>query len=472
MDPSTPKPTSTSIGSTAPGPPQLERRFGLLQASALNMSNMVGIGPFLTIPILMSSLGGPQSLLGWLVALIITAADALIWSELGAALPGSGGSYRFLREGFGRETWGRLMAFLFIWQFIVSGPLEIASGYIGFARYASYLWPGISPLQVMLFAAALGVANVALLYRRIHSIARLTVFLWIGTLLTTGVVVLTGMAHFNPARAFSMPPNPFQFSMGFLFGLAAASRIGVYDYLGYYDICYIGDEVKEPGRVIPRSVILSLFTVAALYVLINLSITGVIPWQEFVPAGDKPEISNYVVSVFMERIYGAGFARFFTLMILWTTVGSVFALLLGYSRVPFAAARDGLFFKPFGQLHEKGFPSLSLLVIGGVAVACSFVDLTLVIDALLTTRIWIQFIGQAVALILLRRRAPEMDRPYRMWLYPIPCVVAILGWIFIFATAGEKPILLGLGSLVLGVCSYLAWASRSRTWPFLRAQAG
>ena len=124
---------------TAPG---LERGIGLLHATALNMSNMVGIGPFITIPALLTALGGPQAMLGWVVALIVALADGLVWSELGAALPGSGGSYLFLREGFGRERWGRLMAFLFIWQFLLSGPLEIASGFIGFGMYLNFLWTG------------------------------------------------------------------------------------------------------------------------------------------------------------------------------------------------------------------------------------------------------------------------------------------------------------------------------------------
>src|SRR5579862_6164981 len=115
--------------------PHLLRRFGLLQATALNMTNMIGIGPFITIPLLMSALGGPQSMLGWLVGLAIAIPDGLIWSELGAAMPGSGGTYLYLREAFGSRSFGRLMAFLFIWQFILSGPLEIASGYIGFVSY-------------------------------------------------------------------------------------------------------------------------------------------------------------------------------------------------------------------------------------------------------------------------------------------------------------------------------------------------
>src|SRR6476659_7581444 len=175
----------------------LLRRFGLLQATALNMSNMIGVGPFITIPLLMSALGGPQAMLGWIIAVLIAIPDGMIWSELGASMPGSGGTYVYLREAYGRETFGRLMAFLFIWQFILSGPLEIASGYIGFARYTGYVWPGITPLQTAMIAGGVGVINIALLYRKITSIGKITVSLWIGTLLATGAVIITGAMHFD-----------------------------------------------------------------------------------------------------------------------------------------------------------------------------------------------------------------------------------------------------------------------------------
>lgn len=454
-------------------PLRLQRRFGLLQATALNMSNMIGIGPFITIPLLMSALGGggPQAMLGWLIAVLIAIPDGMVWSELGAAMPGSGGTYRYLREGFGPETYGRLMAFLFIWQFIISGPLEIASGYIGFSQYVGYLWPGMTTLQMKGIAVGLGILTIALLYRRIGFIAQLTVSLWIGTLLGAAVVIVTGARHFDPQLAFDFPPDAFHFSWGFLWGLGAAARIGVYDYLGYYDICYIGDEVKNPGQVIPRSIIISVVVVALLYFAINLSIIGVIPWREFVPAETHPN-SNFIVSIFMERIYGPKVAAIFTAMVLWAAFGSVFALLLGYSRIPYAAALDGCFFKIFGRLHpQKHFPYVSLLVMGGLSILCSFLSLGMVIDALLTTRILIQFIGQILAVALLRKRAPLAERPYRIWLYPVPSLVALVGWIFIFATSDWKLILLGLGTLALGAVFFLAWSWRTQRWPFGEARA-
>jgi len=444
----------------------LLRRFGLIHAIALNMTNMIGVGPFITIPLLMSALGGPQAMLGWVVAVVIAIPDGMVWSELGATLPGSGGSYVYLREAYGRETFGRLMAFLFIWQFILSGPLEIASGYIGFARYTGYIWRGISSGETLLVAVAVGVVNILLLYRRINSIAKITISLWIGTLLTTLAVIITGLMHFNFARAFDFPPGAFNFSFGFLFGLGAASRIGVYDYLGYYDICYIGDEVKNPGRTIPRSIIISVICVAIIYFAINLSLIGVVPWREFVPAEAHPE-SNFIVSIFMEKIYGPKVATVFTAMVLWTAFGSVFALLLGYSRIPYAAAQDGYFFQVFARLHPaKNFPYISLVVLGIISIVCSFFSLGIVIDALITTRILIQFMGQIFAVTLLRKQSPKTARPYRMWLYPLPSIVALVGWIFIFATTEWPVILLGLGTLALGAVCFFVWSWYTQRWPF------
>ncbi len=449
--------------------PQLERRFGLLQATALNMSNMIGIGPFITIPLLMTALGGPQALLGWAVALVIVIADGMVWAELGAMLPGSGGTYRYLREGFGSERFGRLMAFLFIWQFILSGPLEIASGYIGFANYARYILPDLSRTGAIGLATLVGVVNIALLYRRIDSIGTLTVTLWVGTLLTTLAVIVTGAFHFDPAIAFDFPEGAFQFSTGFLFGLGAASRVGIYDYLGYYNICYIGDEVRNPGRVIPRSILISVLTVAAIYIAINLSIIGVVPWREFVPNTAHPQ-SDFIVSIFMERIYGSRVATAFTLLVLWTAFGSVFALLLGYSRIPYAAATDGTFFKVFARVHpDKRFPHVSLLLIGAIAIAASTLSLGMVIDALITTRILIQFMGQIVAVALLRRDRPDLDRPFRIWLYPLPNLVALAGWVFVFSTSGATVILFGLATLLAGVGAFALWTWRTSQWPFAAA---
>ncbi|HZJ16498.1 MAG TPA: APC family permease [Chthoniobacteraceae bacterium] len=445
--------------------PELQRGIGFWQAAALNMSNMVGIGPFITIPLLMSATGlvGPQAMLAWPAALIIALADALVWAELGAALPGSGGTYNFLRDGLGAR-WGRLMSFLFIWQFLFSGPLEIASGLIGMAQYLRPLWPGATDSSLKLATALIGIACVVVLYRPIGNIGRIMIALWVGTLATIAAVIFTGATHFDAARAFDFPPGAWTLTPAFFLGLGAAARVGMYDYLGYYNVCHLGDEVREPGRVIPRSMLLSLVVIAMLYAGINLSIIGIVPWREFVPATDPPAP---VVSMMMERVWGAGVSKVITVMVLITAVACVVALILGYSRIPFAAARDGNFFRVFARLHPTGaFPYVSLIVVGALSVSFAFFPLGTIVDALFTTRIVVQFCGQIIALMALRRLRPEMPRPFKMWLYPLPAFVAFSGWIFLLVTTDKKLLAYGASVLLAGLVCFLVLASKARRWPF------
>jgi amino acid transporter len=428
----------------------LVRGFGLLHATALNMSNMVGVGPFITIPLIIGAMGGPQCMLGWLVGAVVALCDGLVWSELAAAMPGTGGTYLYLREAFRKTPLGGLLPFLFIWQFIFSAPLEIASGYIGFSKYLKYFWQSMDDLQMKLAAAAVGILVVVLLYRRVSALSRLTVVLWIGMLLTCGWVIVTGLLHFHAARAFDFPPGAFALNKRFAFGLGAAMGIAMYDFLGYYDICYVGGEVRRPERVIPRAILFSVVGVALIYATMNLAIIGVVPWREAIK-------SDFIGAQFMEAVAGRKAATVLTVMVLWTAFASVFALVLGYSRVPYAAALDGYFFKPFARLHAGGFPSLALLVIGGLSIMAAFLDLGWVIDALVASRIVIQFIPQVVALDYLRRRRKDVARPFRMWLYPLPSLLALLGFSYIFVTQEPKIILFGLGVLGTGVLAFILW---------------
>ena len=433
----------------------LQRGFGLLQSTALNMSNMVGVGPFITIPMIIASMGGPQCMLGWLVGTVLAICDGLIWSELAAAMPGSGGSYLYLRKSFEHTRWGRLLPFLFIWQFIFSGPLEIASGYIGFSMYVGYFWRSMGPFASKMVALGVAVLVTTMLYRRITAVARLTVVLWAGMLITVSWVIASGLANFNPKLAFDFPPNAFGFSMGFVLGLGGAVRIAMYDFLGYYDICYVGGEVRNPERVIPRAIILSVVFVALIYLVMNISIIGVVPWREAVN-------SPFIAAEFMERIYGHWAGALITVMILWTAVASVFALMLGYSRIPYAAALDGYFFPVFGRLHPSGqFPHVSLLVIGGLSILASLLTLNWVIDALLVGRILIQFVGQIFAVHALRKHRPDIERPFRIWLYPVPSLIALSGWCFLFVTANRQFIVFGLGTLLAGVGAFWLWRRSS-----------
>jgi APA family basic amino acid/polyamine antiporter len=432
----------------------LVRGIGLLQATALNMSNMVGIGPFITIPLIIASMGGPQCMLGWVLGAVLALCDGLVWSELAAAMPGTGGTYLYLREAFQRTSLGGILPFLFIWQFIFSGPLEIASGYIGFAQYVGYFWRGMGSAGTRLVSLAVGTLVIVLLYRRITAVGRLTVVLWIGMLITVLWVIVSGLANFHPQVVFDFPPGAFTFSTGFVAGLGSAMLIAMYDLLGYYDVCYVGGEVRDAARVIPRSIIYSVLAVSAIYALTNLSLISVVPWREAMQ-------SKFIASQFIEKLYGTRAASVVTVLVLWTAFASVFALLLGYSRIPYAAAQTGHFFKVFARLHPSGkFPHVSLLVMGALSMVASLWTLDAVISALITSRILIQFIGQILALDYLRRHRADIQRPFRMWLYPLPSVIAFLGWTYVFATSGRIYVGFGLLTLLAGVLVY--WMSARR----------
>jgi len=440
--------------------PHLERRLGLLNATSINMSNMVGSGIFITLPLILGAMGGSQALLGWFLGAAIAIADALVWSELSAAYPGSGGSYVYLLNSFGREKWGLFLAFLFIFQIITSGPLEIASANIGIGQYVSYLWRDMTPLDIKLVAAGMGILGTVLLYRKITSIARLMATLWIGMLVTVVWVIVSGALHFNAGLAFSFPPRAFRFSVAFLLGLGSATLYIMYCYLGYYAVCYLGDEVIDPPRNLPRSMIISVLTIAAIYCMVSLSIVGVVPWKE-------AAVSQFVASEFMQRVYGNWAGATITILIIWTAFASSCALMLAYSRIPYAAARDGNFFSIFSRLHtEKDFPHYSLLLIGGLTVASSFFDLDEVIKALMTARILVQFIGQVVALAVLRNFRTDVPRPFKMYLYPLPAVVAFIGWVCVFLSAGTKYVAYGLLTLAFGGVAFLIMAKKRRSWPF------
>jgi APA family basic amino acid/polyamine antiporter len=429
----------------------LTRSLGLLQATALNMTNMVGVGPFITIPLIIGAMGGPQCMLGWAAGAVLALCDGLVWAELAAAMPGTGGSFLYLREAFRGTRFGVLIPFLFVWQFIFSGPLEIASGYIGFAQYLGYFWRSMGPWQTRLAGLAVGLLVIVLLYRRIQVIGKLAVVLWAGMMTAVVWVIASGLTHFNSRLAFDFPPRAFSFSTGFAMGLGSAMLIAMYDFLGYFDICFVGGEVRNPERVIPRAILFSVVAVSVIYALMTLSIMAVVPWREAMQ-------SRYVVAQFMEKLYGPWAGALLTVLILWAAFASIFAVVLGYSRIPYAAAVEGFFFKPFAKLHPTGgFPHVSLLVVGGLAMAASLLELEWVLSALMTARIVVQFLGQVLAVTYIRRHRPDIRRPFRMWLYPLPSLVAFAGWSYIFLTSGWRFALYGLGVLASGVAAFLVW---------------
>ncbi|MGC2112167.1 MAG: APC family permease [Candidatus Korobacteraceae bacterium] len=475
--------------------PELIRGVGLAGATTLNMIDMIGVGPFITLPLMIAAAGGPQAMLGWIFGAVFALCDGLVWAELGAAMPEAGGSYRYLKEIYGPQSLGRMLSFLFIWQLSFSAPLSIASGCIGLAHYAGYLWPGldriflahtshlgiplIGTLEVSVLVMPATFVAIAtcglvllLLYRRITVVAKLAELLWIGVALAVGWVIVAGLTHFSAARAFDFPPGAFTLSPAFFTGMGAAMLIATYDYWGYYNVCFLGGEVKDPGRTIPRALIISILAVAAIYIVMNVAVLGVIPWREM--AQHSGEQNNYIISVFMQRIYGSWAGRLAAGLIMWTAFASVFSLLLGYSRVPYAAALDGNYFRAFARVDpERRFPTVSLLTLGIVAMLFCFLRLADVIAALVVIRILLQFIVQAVGVMVLRKRRPDMPRPFRMWLYPLPALLAIAGFTFVLFSRKNflREIRYALVILIAGLFIYLIRSWRRQEWPFTSPRA-
>ncbi|WP_370221007.1 APC family permease [Kitasatospora sp. MAP12-22] len=445
------------------------------------MSQMCGIGPFVTIPLMVAAFGGPQAVIGWIAGAVLALVDGLVWAELGASLPGSGGSYVYLREAFQYRS-GRLMPFLFVWTAMLFIPLIMSTGVVGFVQYLGYLWPGMTKGQGDLVGLAFVVLVTVLLWRRVESIAKITTVMWGVMITSVAAVILASYTHFSPSRAFSWPAHAIQLTHGqFWIGFAAGLTIGIYDYLGYNTAAYMGAEVKDPGRVMPRAVIYSIVGIMGIYLLLQIGVLGVINWRDMLDPNSIA--SQSVASAVLQKTWGRNAADVVTVLILVTAFASVFTGLLGGSRVPYDAARDGVFFRSYGRLHARHrFPVLGLLTMSVVTFAGFYLSrhvgasathppLTILIDLLTTVMVIVQAFAQILAVTVLRRRQPALRRPYTMWLYPAPSIVAAVGWLVVYGYAdknspGFHPIEWSLAWVVLGSLAFALWARVEGIWPF------
>ncbi|RYY30245.1 MAG: amino acid permease [Sphingobacteriaceae bacterium] len=436
------------------------RSLGLIHATAINMTDMVGIGPFITLPMVIGMMNGPYFLYAWLAGAVLSMVDAMVWSELGAAFPMAGGSYNFLKETYGKNGLGRLMSFLFVWQTMIQAPLVIASAAIGFAAYFSYLLP-LTVLESKMMSGGVVICIILLLYRKIEDIGKISVVLWAAVILTILWIIGGGLAHGNFLHPIKHVNDGLSFNYAFVAAIGFASVKSVYSYLGYYNVCHLGSEIINPSKNIPRSMFLSIIGIAILYLMMNVSVVSVIPWQH-------AKNSQFVISEFMHTLAGPTAAKIVTCLILLVAFASVFSATLGYSRVPYAAAADGAFFKVFARLHPKGnFPYVSLLVLGAIAFVFSLLfKLSDVISAVLAMRILIQFISQAIGLLILRRKKSETDFPYKMQLFPLPIYLAILLWFGILISTGTKMVLGGLLTISIGTAVYFIKAKINKEWPY------
>jgi amino acid transporter len=473
--------------------PTLDRGLGLGQATAINITQIVGAGVFATIPLILGVLPGPYALLAWLVAGVLILFDSLIWGELGAALPAAGGSYHFLLESFGRHRWGRLMAFLFVWQILISGPLEIGSGLVAAAQFSTAFSTvkefdeahtrsievtvddsdptnpkkiGVAIGPTRLFGFALGVTIIALLYRRVTTLGKLSVVFLIGVFAVLIWVIVEGAIHFDPSMAFDASLTESERPQSWGWTLGGGMSFAIFSYFGYYNICYLGAEVRDPARTIPKSILLSSLIVVLLFTLTHLALVGVVPWHETLSG----EAKDNLTAVFMSRLHGPWARGLVTLLLIGSCFASCFSGMLGYSRVPYAAAKEGHFFRWFAALHPRlHIPHRGLLLIGAMVLFWSFFSLDDIIKALVTTRILEQFVAQVFGVMMLRHLQPNRPRPWKMWLYPLPCLVALVGWLFVYVATGTFFIAIGATTLVCGLIVFVIWAMRRGEWPFTRS---
>lgn len=464
--------------------PTLQRGLGFWQATAINITQIVGAGVFATVPLILGVMPGPQALLAWLVAGLLIICDSMIWGELGAAMPSAGGSYHYLLESFGRSKWGRLMSFLFVWQILISGPLEVGSGLVAAAQFSKAISPEfkafdeantiklgtevdgqflgmiLSPTRA--FGLAMGVLILALLYRRVDSLGKISLFFLAAVMTVIAWVLLEGLPRFKidtfMATSSNTPESP-----PWSAGLGAGMGLAIYSYFGYYNVCYLGGEVRNPARTLPRSILCSAFAVVILFSLVHLAFTGVIPLDEI--ANNKDNLT----AEFMTRMRGDWAGKVVTVLLVGSCFASCFSGTLGYSRVPYAAAREGNFLRWFDSVHPTHqIPHRSLLLIGGLVLFWSLFSLDMIISALVATRIIEQFIAQIFAVILLRKQGGTI--PWRMPLYPIPLLVALAGWLYVYAGTGLLFILLGLATLMVGLVVFLVWSATLGQWPFDKAE--
>jgi amino acid transporter len=440
----------------------LDRGMGLLQATATNIIGMVGVGPFLTIPFMVSAMGGPHIIYAWAFGALLALCDGLVYAELGAALPGSGGPYVYLREAYAPFGLGRLMAFVFIFQVMLVAPLSIAGGAVGFADYLGFYWTSMTPLAHNAIAGAACAAVTGMLYRDIGSIGRLAVLMLVVAIGTIAWVIVAGLFAFSWQRAFDFPPAATRLDAGLVRAIAAAGLLAMYNYGGYNNVCYIGEEIRTPERNLPRAIVLSIVVVVVLYVVMSTVILGMIPWQE-------AKETRTIASLFIARTFadpGAGriAAIAMTALILFITASSLYAVVLGYSRVPFAAARDGQFFSAFARVHPtKHFPHVSLLTIGAITIPFCFFSLGQLVNWLIQVQILLQFVWQCAAVLLLRRYRPDIAKPFRMWLYPVPALVSLVMWLYIFFAAPVSGMIFSAAFLAAAVGAYSLFTNAGRS---------
>jgi APA family basic amino acid/polyamine antiporter len=416
----------------------------------INVGTIIGSGIFLvptTIALYMHSTS--LTVLVWLVAGILTLFGALSMAELGAAMPRAGGQFVYLKEAYS-PFWG----FLYGWtSFWLINSASIAALAVAFATYLGYFNP-LTPLQIKFIAIA---AIIAFTLLNIYGLRtgvwtqNIITFFKIGALLA---IIFLGFflsggetANFQPL----LPDRSFS-SLVPLFGLALVATLWAYD--GWIEITYIGGEVKDPGRNIPLSLLLSTMTLIAIYILVNIV---------FIFLLSLPVIaqSQLVASDAISVVLGTAGTTLVVVIILVSTLGGVHVNILTSPRIYYAMARENLFFRSLAEIHPKhGTPAISLAVSGIWSSLLVFSGTFYQLITYVVFASWIFYAMSCTGVIILRRKQPDLERPYRTWGYPVVPVVFVLfsGFLVVNTIVSDlRSALIGAGLILTGLPAYFYW---------------
>lgn len=414
---------------TGARPAHLVRDLGLLAATAVVIGNTIGTGVFLVSSDMARAVGSTELVLAaWVLGGVIVLCGAFCYAELGAAFPRAGGTYVYLEEGLG-PLWG----FLFGWMSsFLERPAGMATLAAGFLRFAGFVFPAVSApwftahlgsheftvTAAQPLAAIVVVLVTAINYFSVRTSGAIQVILTGLKILTIVTIVVAGVVF---GKHVVQPASPvFTGGLGTISALLTALVPAMWAYNGFNDLGNLGEEIKEPGRNLPRAIILGLFTIGALYLSANLVYFHTLSF-------DQVKASQHVASDAVRTFAGQSGAVWLTIAMAVSALGALHVVVLTGSRIPYAMARDGVFFEFTKRVHPTFHtPTGSLLFLGIVATLLALTGTYEELYSLFVFAVWIFFGLNAIALIRLRMKNPQLARPYRAWGYPWTCLVFLI----------------------------------------------
>jgi len=427
------------------GDAELPRKLSILDSAAIVVGTVIGSAVFIVPSSVAQSLQSAPSFFGvWVFTGLLSFFGALAYAELGAMMPSTGGQYVFLREAY-----GRLPAFLCGWAFfLVIQSGSIATLAAGFSIYLSYFVP-LGTVPARLVSVALILALTFVNYRGVRQGA--AVQKTFTALKLAGIATLVASALFAARGDAPTAAGPAPFTLQ-NFGIAMIACLWAYE--GWYCLSFVAGEVKNPQRNIPLALALGVAAIMAIYLSANLAYTKVLTLGEIAEA---PRVAATVA----ERTLGAIGGAFVSLTILLSIIGSTNGTILTAARVYFAQARDGLFFSRVAEVHPRfETPGFSLLFQGLWASVLAASGSYEKLFSYVIFAAWIFYGMTVLGVIILRRRLPDRERPYRMWGYPLtPILFAAVSFWFVGNTlvTTPGPALLGLAIIATGIPVYFYW---------------